>query len=406
MKALTFSVVALLVGLLLLLGGCSESTSSLTGGTTNPAERGSLSFTIAWPQGGARVIPDSTAQITVEVMLGETMLASASATRQPGQTTATITMNNLPIGRFTVRVNALDAQGVRVATSGNVPVTIQANQVNTVDIELQPYQATVSGKLATWSWMRQEISVVDAVTKQIQVVPVSPGSVSEVSITPDGNHLLAISSGIRILNFDGTEVSVVLHSSQYSVINVAMSQDGSLVAFTAYTYGENGSVSNLYVINTDGTNLRQVTNNTVEQGYLYFRPKISPDNRTVIFNRFAGDWSSIPLFKMNIDGTGLQQLTEDGKMVQFATFSPNGSKIAYGIDTDLHMMNADGSGKSLLLALPGEQFPAAFSPDGSKLAFNSGTMWSDCDLYMMNLDGSNIERLTENPGYACNSWGG
>lgn len=102
----------------------------------------------------------------------------------------------------------------------------------------------------------------------------------------------------------------------------AWSPDGRLLAFTrsCTTSAVNGQIA---VIGADGRDLRQVTR--CRQNQLPCWPCFSPDGRSIVFtlltadgpvldilNLVAGQGYRSDLYRINLDGTGLQQLTEDG----------------------------------------------------------------------------------------------
>ena len=61
-------------------------------------------------------------------------------------------------------------------------------------------------------------------------------------------------------------------------------------------------------------------------------------------------------------------------------------------------MNVDGTGlTNLTLNAANDELPA-WSPDGTKLVFSS-TRDGNPELYIMAADGSGVTRLTNNPGF-------
>jgi Tol biopolymer transport system component len=98
------------------------------------------------------------------------------------------------------------------------------------------------------------------------------------------------------------------------------SPDGQWVAF----YSNLQSEENLYVVRTDGTGLRQVTN---EPAIIDRVPRWSPDGKWIAY--FSNNRSATyQLWKIRPDGSGHQQLTEASHDVRYPIWAPDGSRMA------------------------------------------------------------------------------
>lgn len=84
----------------------------------------------------------------------------------------------------------------------------------------------------------------------------------------------------------------------------------------------------LFTIGTDGSGLRQVTNN----GAANFCPFWHPDGKRILFASNLKDPSrrNFDLFLVNEDGTGLEQVTFHGAFDGFPMFSPDGRFLVWG----------------------------------------------------------------------------
>lgn len=403
-RTITLGCLALLATVLLVVSGCSNSNTM----PTTTGARGGLSFTMLWPAHDAsgRFIPDSTAQITIAVLRNGTQLSSTTLTRQPGQDTATARLQDIPEGAVIVTVRALDGNGQLIALSGDVDATVVPNRITPLDILLVP---PFTGKLATWSFYGYEQGVFDCATGEYGATNI--GTSNEVVLMPDGQHFLtpnASMNALQIVKLDGTVVSQVVADPNLMIWRANCSRDGSLIVIPAFETGNPGGTScNIFVVNTDGSNMRKLTNFTSESGAQLFWATISPDNQYVTFMNYDANGPSV--WRVNVDGTNLQQLATNAA---YPVIAPDGSKIAYlamdGYNTTskFYTMNPDGSGATLLAdAGMSTAYPASYSPDGQWLAFSgSNTNWSECDLYAMKLDGSVTIRLTHTPGIFCQSW--
>jgi TolB protein len=170
-----------------------------------------------------------------------------------------------------------------------------------------------------------------------------------------------------------------------------VSPKGDKIVFTSTRNG-NGD-PDLYIMDTDGKNVRQLTNAFGYDGGASF----SPDGTRIVFHasRPRGKdsveykellaknmvaVSSMELFIINIDGTGMKQLTMLGRTNQAPSFHPGGKKIVFssnhssitGSDFQVYTINADGTDIECITAESASNAFPVFSPDGKKLVFVSG----------------------------------
>jgi Tol biopolymer transport system component len=125
-------------------------------------------------------------------------------------------------------------------------------------------------------------------------------------------------------------------------------------------------------------------------------PEWSPDGQRIVFySDIDGDRE---LFVMNADGSNRQQLTNNTSQEYFPTWSPDGSQIAFVSDEagewELVVMSASG-GNTRTLSLPGsEEWYPQWSLDGTRLIFSSDRDGA-LELYTMALsDTYDLQRLT------------
>jgi Tol biopolymer transport system component len=85
----------------------------------------------------------------------------------------------------------------------------------------------------------------------------------------------------------------------------------------------------VWVMNADGTNKRQIT----KLGAASFAPFFTPDGKRIIFctNFFASDPRNrnFDLAMINVDGTGLERVTYNETFDGFPMFSPDGKKLVF-----------------------------------------------------------------------------
>jgi Tol biopolymer transport system component/serine/threonine protein kinase len=106
---------------------------------------------------------------------------------------------------------------------------------------------------------------------------------------------------------------------------------------------------------------------------------------------------NMDIYRIRIDGTGLQQLTRNPADEFRPLWSPDGQQISFlswrSGNRDLYVMSGDGSAERLISGGPAQEFTGTWSPDGTQLAF-----WSDRtgreEIYLIPATGGNARRLT------------
>ncbi len=169
------------------------------------------------------------------------------------------------------------------------------------------------------------------------------------------------------------------------------SPNGRHIAFIFSTgLSEAGS---LYVVDADGSNLRELTSNITD--YLYSGPFAwSPDSRRIAF--VSGFDESNEIHVIDADGGNLRQLTHNNVRDVFPSWSADSRRIAFvsrleengAAGDQIYVIDADGSNLRQLTSHGSENRRAAWSPNGSHIAFDS---W---DIQAIAPDGSDLRNLT------------
>ena len=171
------------------------------------------------------------------------------------------------------------------------------------------------------------------------------------------------------------------------------SPDGTRLAFTSARSGG----YDVYVVNADGTGLRNLTVDPSPAVYVDRAPAWSPDGARIAFASDRG--GTTQLWTMRPDGTDLRQVTAGATSRAYEpSWSPDGARLVFrrvrdaggpGAVTDLAIVSADGTG---LVDLPraGAEGAPAWSPDGTRIAFTSNLPATDTRLYTMRVDGSDL----------------
>ncbi len=182
---------------------------------------------------------------------------------------------------------------------------------------------------------------------------------------------------------------------QYSVISADWSRDGKyIVAAISKDCDINtaGCTSDIYVMNADGTNLKNITQTRVISEY---EPRWSPDGENIAF--YSNREQDFEIYKMDKDGKHLIQLTSNTFGDGDPSWSPDGEKIVFDSnrdgDWDLYIMNADGTEtKSLTQNITNDFYPD-WSPDGNWITYDSDSD-GNIDVFVIDIDGKNQYRVT------------
>jgi Tol biopolymer transport system component len=105
------------------------------------------------------------------------------------------------------------------------------------------------------------------------------------------------------------------------------------------------------------------------------------------------------IYMMDIDGGGLQRLTNDASKNRSPVISPDGTQIAFASERDgtsrIYLMNIDGSRQRRLTAADQVEILPAWSPDGTKVYFQIETLGGNSILAVAAADGSGLTKLTD-----------
>lgn len=172
---------------------------------------------------------------------------------------------------------------------------------------------------------------------------------AEATISPKGDKIIFTSTrngdiDLYSMNLDGSDVKQLTNIAGYDG-GAYYSYDGTMIVFRASRFSDPEKLKEyqdllaqglirpgeleIYVMNADGSNIRQVTNN----GSANFGPYFFPDGKRIIYCSNQGDpkGRNFDLYMINTDGTGNERVTYNETFDGFPMFSvsDDGKKFVF-----------------------------------------------------------------------------
>jgi Tol biopolymer transport system component len=212
--------------------------------------------------------------------------------------------------------------------------------------------------------------------------------------------------GTWVVNTD-TGASVQLEGLPRSAFWFDASRDGSTVAFEGNARGR----SQIYLMDAEGSGLRQVTHEDLEAS----RPAMSRDGSMVAYRAF--DRKSVRNISVMTLTTGrVERITHERRDVTAMAWSPDGSRIVYSVSipgvgvgptqnraSSSVLKVVDVRTHAVYRVAGNHRSPADFgtwSPDGSRIAYMTGHEWPNesygfdpAAIWVVNEDGSDPEQI-------------
>ena len=154
----------------------------------------------------------------------------------------------------------------------------------------------------------------------------------------------------------------------------------------------------IFVINADGSNLSQITNDPASDAFMSWHP----DGEQLVF--FSNRSGHEELYTMRVNGSNVAPITTADARVMQPVWSPDGDQLVFVSDRDgdneLYLLDMVSGEEINLTDNPAYDATPRWSPDGSKIAFSSDRD-GEPHIYLMDLASGEITRLTYGPGYAA-----
>lgn len=194
-----------------------------------------------------------------------------------------------------------------------------------------------------------DIFTANADGSKIKQLTTEKGYDAEATVSPDGKKIIFTSMrdgdlDLYSMDTDGRNVKRLTTELGYDG-GAFFSPDSKQIVYRAYHPKTDAEIARykqrlsedliepnnfeIWVMNADGTNKRQVT----KLGAASFAPFFTPDGKKIIFctNHFATDQRkrNFDLALINVDGSGLERVTYNETFDGFPMFSPDGKKLVF-----------------------------------------------------------------------------
>ena len=180
----------------------------------------------------------------------------------------------------------------------------------------------------------------------------------------------------------------------------AWSPDGKQIAFVSNRDG--GKASAIYVMDTAGNNLRRLTNDA--KLTWVDSPDWSPNGKQIVFTSIVIDkgakGKSSEIYVINVDGKNPRQMTKDPKLTwtESPKWSPDGRQFVFTgkAGNEIYLINVNGKNLRQLTNNLGGNSEPVWSPEGRQIIFSSERT-GNYEIYMMDSNGENLRNLTNHP---------
>ncbi len=235
---------------------------------------------------------------------------------------------------------------------------------------------------------------------------------------PDGRTIGFVHrDDVWTIDSDGTNLARITKSRpDDGIASAAWSPNGRKIAY----YGRLGAVWDIFVMDADGKNPKNLTRDPRYHG----TPSWSPYGNRITFmtltlvNIQLVVKTDTDIMVMGANGGEIMNVTNRPLAKNSdPSWSPNGKKIAYSASPkpglwlpprNIHLINVDGTDPAALTPQDrwAYEWNPTWSPDSNMLAFRKQSPDGWTDIYIINADGSNLRNITQTHGVseASPSW--
>jgi TolB protein len=200
---------------------------------------------------------------------------------------------------------------------------------------------------------------------------------------------------VYIADYDGENVRRVTAQRRVN-ISPSWSPDGRLLAYTAWAPAPDIFVQHIYEVARPTR--PAAGNDDVQSAHAAW----SPDGTRLAFSSKRGGAKNYNIYVVNRDGTNLRQLTTGESGDVAPTWSPSGGQIAYVSGrtgkAQLYLIGADGTNNQRLSCQEAECDHPSWSAVVNKIAYSCGSSGAGYDICLLDMGSRTIAKLTDGSG--------
>lgn len=198
---------------------------------------------------------------------------------------------------------------------------------------------------------------------------------------------------------------MAVHRVSDQIVEWIFDEPGMAASRIAFSRIMDGGVQEIYLVDSDGENMRRITNN----GTISKSPAWHPSGEKLAYVQSV-DWEPHQIFELDFR-TGRETVLDPGRDGQQATpaYHPNGRELAFGLMgyNRTGLFSYDVERNCCLTHIQGgrwEDIAPSYSPDGGRLAFNSNRLGTNIpQVYVVSSRGGQADLISPyvpgSPGY-------
>jgi len=221
--------------------------------------------------------------------------------------------------------------------------------------------------------------------------------------SPDGEKIIATGTineqeRIYMMNPDGSGLQA-LTPADIRAIHASWSSDSKQVIFCADDDVKPSKKNDTKIYSIEVSSRRV---KTLISGGVNTYPSWSPDTKKIAFRKIIGDMNS-EVFIANSDGTNLRNMTNNPAFDGWPAWSPDGKWIAFASNREsayqIYIMDENGGNVKLVANTEGRATAPRWSPDSKTIYFTNcrhSDYGYDCEVFVAKLQ--NISQESGNSG--------